>query len=281
MKDKAIIVSVKIRQWSGRKFDRKVTSEVNHTHGTRDAGRFNKILVDKDEIAKITKLAGTIRRFVYHNTLPWGDNGDRILPSTNYFQFTQGLKPLKKEFEEVTDDFCSNYQSMINEAQVKLNGLFNPLDYPSVAEMRSKFDIKVGLTPVPDAAEDFRFELVSDAEVDRIREEIGVELGTRHTQAIASLVKRCKDALSAAVGAVNRISDRKDGQRVAFSSKLMDNIQELVDIIPSLNYTNNPDVEQLRQAMKRMITDTDTLKSSPDLRKSYLDRAAHLENMFF
>lgn len=278
MKDKALIVSIKIRQWSGRKFDRKITSEVNQNHGTNDAGRFNKILVDKGEISKINKIGNSVRAFVYHNTLPWGDNGDRLLPASNYFAFMQGLKPLKDEFDQATNDFCANYQALVDDAENTLNGLFNRLDYPSFAEIQDKFEIKVGLTPLPDA-EDFRFELVSDAEIDKIREEIGVELGGRHKAAMSSLMKRCKDALSSAVGAVTRLNSKDGSNR--FHSSLMDNIKELVDIIPSLNYANDPDIERLRLAMKKMITDPSTLKSSPELRESYLDRAAHLENMFF
>ncbi len=137
LKDQAIIVGVKISKWSGRKYDTKATSEVNAAHGTKNAGRFNKILIDEKAIGAITQAEGRIRTFQNENTLPWGDNGDRVLPATHYFAYTSGLKPLIDEFDSQVKTFVADYQDLID------------------GEIASRFGVKLSFQPMPDT-EDFR-----------------------------------------------------------------------------------------------------------------------------
>ncbi len=56
--DFAMLVSLNIRQWSGRKLDRAVTKEVDKSHGATDGGRYNKLLVDKAHLDPIAEVAG-------------------------------------------------------------------------------------------------------------------------------------------------------------------------------------------------------------------------------
>lgn len=272
-----MIVSVNISQWTGRKFDRKVTSEVNNSHGTKDAGRFNKILVSRDKLSPIAKAAGLIRRFHYENTLPWGDNGDRVLPASNYFNYTQGLRPLKDDFEQLSNEFVNHYADSIQQAKVELHGMFDERDYPSSADISGRFGIKVAFQPMPDV-DDFRLSLTSDSELDRLRQEIGATIADRHAQAVGDLLKRAKEAMSMVVGAVTRQSKNN---KARFHGSLMDNIQKIAELIPSLNYTNDPQIEKLRKSLLKMVTDPDTLKNDPTLRSKYLQRAKQLDKMFF
>ena len=50
IQDKAMLVSLKLSVWNPRKYDKDVTSEVNNHYQARDAGRFNKILIDLSEM---------------------------------------------------------------------------------------------------------------------------------------------------------------------------------------------------------------------------------------
>lgn len=60
--NKAMQVRLSISQWSARKYDRKVSSEVASKYNTdNDAGRYNKVLIAKDAIVKIQKIANAAR----------------------------------------------------------------------------------------------------------------------------------------------------------------------------------------------------------------------------
>ncbi len=99
--DKAILVNVQISQWTARKFDNKVTSEVNKKHKTKDAGRFNKILIGVEHLKEISQIANKARTYHYDNTTPWSDSGERLLSNLNYFDYIQNISALQDEFDAV------------------------------------------------------------------------------------------------------------------------------------------------------------------------------------
>ena len=50
---RAMLVSLSISQWSGRRLDREITDEVNQQHNAAaDAGRYNKLLLPKEALAE-------------------------------------------------------------------------------------------------------------------------------------------------------------------------------------------------------------------------------------
>jgi len=81
LNEKAMLVKLSVSQWTARKYDKKVSQEINDQYSAHDAGRYNKVLIAQEEIKKISKVASQARSFHYFNTLPWDDNGSRILPS--------------------------------------------------------------------------------------------------------------------------------------------------------------------------------------------------------
>lgn len=86
----SLIVSLSVSQWTARRHDKEITKEVKNTHNaSEDAGRYNKLLVAKEHTDPINKVAGKARTFHYENTLPWGDNNERLLPTKNYFKYVK------------------------------------------------------------------------------------------------------------------------------------------------------------------------------------------------
>ena len=133
LKESAMLVSVHISTWSGRKYDKKATAEVNELHGSTNAGKFNKILVDEEAVKAVTKIASAAREYFYKNTLAWDDYGRRLLPSTNYFEFMTGVGDFKDKYQRSVEEFITKYQELIDGARQRLNGLFNESDYPTEA----------------------------------------------------------------------------------------------------------------------------------------------------
>ena len=79
---RAMLSGLTIRQWTARKLDKRVTAEVAATHGTDShVGRYNKSLVAKESLAAIVAAANAARALHYARTLPWLDDGARILPA--------------------------------------------------------------------------------------------------------------------------------------------------------------------------------------------------------
>src|SRR6185503_3495137 len=98
LREKGLLVNITISQWSARKYDKKVTQAIEDAHNATNAGNFNKLLLDANSgLNKITNLSNQIRIFLHEMTLPWADNGDRLLPSENYLDFQKKYTELENQ----------------------------------------------------------------------------------------------------------------------------------------------------------------------------------------
>lgn len=253
--EKALLANLVICQWSARKHDKSVTREVNENHGAKDAGRFNKILVDKKHLEPLQKIATKARDFHYNNTLPWGDNGDRLLPTENYFEYTAQIARFKNEWETAVNDFERNYAGMIDEARINLNGLFDERDYPR--HITDKFDIKTSFMPVPDT-EDIRVNL-SQGEVETLRRNIGEELNDRMAGATKDIFRRMHEVLS-------RMFERLNDKDAIFKDSLFENVKDLVELLPRLNVTGDETITELCQDMASIYTNPERIRKNRTLR---------------
>lgn len=105
LSEKAMLVKLSISQWTARKYDRKVSHEVNSQYGANaDAGRYNKVLIAQEAIKKITKVANEARTFHYYQTLSWSDEGYRMLPAANFMDYSTKMREFRSKFETVVNE---------------------------------------------------------------------------------------------------------------------------------------------------------------------------------
>jgi hypothetical protein len=244
--NKAMLVRLSISQWTAKKYDKKVSKEVADKYGTdQERGRYNKVLVAKAELEKINKAASAARTFHYEQTLPWQDDGARILPSANYMHYTQAMRELRREFENAVSTFIDNYSSLVDDARWQLNGLFNANDYPALNRIGKKFAFEVKVDPMPTAA-DFRVDLQA-TEVDRIRQEIEHRATQATNEAMQDLWNRLHDVVS-------KMAERLGTKDAIFRDSLVENVHDLVDLLPRLNLTGDARLEALRQEVAAKLT---------------------------
>lgn len=159
MHKNAILVTLNISTWSARKYDAGVTKETNAAHGADDdAGRYNKKLLpgDAPEYKAIIQHANEMRDFHYMNTLPWNDDGARILKVTNYQHYTDGMRKGTDKFYALLNDLDVAYPRLRADAKIKLNGMWKDSDYPE--NIREKFAFSYKPDPMP-VTGDLRVEL--------------------------------------------------------------------------------------------------------------------------
>src|SRR5215510_4902591 len=98
--DKALLVKLAIGMPGNGRKDKPLTAEVIQNHNlASNAGRWNKLLYPKEAFEPIASLAGDARTFHYSNTLPWMDDGARILPVLNYEDYMKELRSIKAKFK--------------------------------------------------------------------------------------------------------------------------------------------------------------------------------------
>lgn len=273
IKTKAMLVNLSISQWTARKFDRKTTEEVDAQHGTDQAGRFNKILIAQDAIRTVAQAATAARTYHYTNTLPWSDNGARVLPTTNYLEYTAEIQRFKAQFENAAQTLINNYPALIDDARQALKSLFNPSDYPAPEEIASKYRFKIDIDAIPEAA-DFRVD-INAAELANLQAEIEDRTQRLQAAAMQDLYKRLYDVITHAAETL------KSPDKI-FRDSLIGNIADVVDLLPRLNLTGDKALDDLTQQAKRTLAGLtpDDLRTKPIIRSiAAQDAAAILENM--
>jgi len=254
--DRAMLISLNIRQWSAQKNDKRVDKEVSDNHNSDiTMGRYNKSLVAKDALEKLKKIAGAARTEHYFRTLPWRDDGYRILSSAGYFDYSAKIADFKAEFDSALNHFLQAYPRYVVDAQGKLNGLYNAADYPSASQIARKFEFTTLIQPLPDAS-DFRVSL-GDDETRRIREEMQEQTQAVIDSAMRDVWKRCYDVTQKMSERLKSFSRTENGTQGAFRDSLVTNITELLDILPSLNITRDKELDRIAADMRRNLTSYD------------------------
>jgi hypothetical protein len=124
--------------------------------------RYNKqLLRGADKLEELRTLAGQIRQHFYKITLPWSDEGFRLLPANFYFDLMARMREFEAGFEQGVESFLGVYPQYIEQVKPELNGLFREEDYPAVEKLRKKFGVKLEVLPIPSGA-DFRVQMSAE-----------------------------------------------------------------------------------------------------------------------
>lgn len=255
--NKAMLVSLKISQWAGRKHDRQATNTVETAYSTKGkVGQYSKkLLPGAMELAEIQRQAQDIRMFFYEQTLPWLSDGTRILSSKNYMEFTNAFRQRKASFDTIVEEFIDQYPTLLIEAKEKLGTLFKETDYPSPKKLRECFDCEIGFMPIPDVT-DFRVTL-SDEEKDTF---------LKRMQEVEQTAMR--DCWSRLHDVVAKAAGKLQSPDAIFRDSLIENISEICKLLPKLNVTDDTNLEKMRQDVESLVAgiSTDACRDNPEMR---------------
>ena len=260
LNDDAMLVGLRITAWSGRLYDREASNHVAvHHDASVSAGRYNKRLLPKAAFAALTATVSACRTAHYEQTLPWDDQGSRLLTVANYEHYTGLMDGFRERVVRQRARFIEDYDDYVDQARLDLGKLFRIEDYPSREALQGKFSVRYRITPVQDA-EQFMAKLATD-DVDRVRRDIEQQIEERLHDAVGDLYRRLGEA-------VERVSERlqedQNGKPLVFRDTMIANIRNLVDIVPRLNIFSDDDLARLCEQVKDKIAsvEPDALRPS-------------------
>ncbi len=276
LSSRAMLCSLSISVWSARKHDPDASEEIAMRHGAQaDAGRYHKVLLPKKALADLQKIVSDARQEHYFITLPWDDNGYRVLPAAVYMDHTRKMHAHAERFSIAVEDLSRQFRSLVDQARSRLGGLFREEDYPLPDELRSKFSFETKVMPLPDAG-DFRVAL-GDEEKQRIKRQItaaveaSLQVGSRELwQRLYEAVQHMADRLAA-----YKVTD--EGVEHPFRDTVVTNLVKLTDVLPKLNVTNDPELERLSdQVRASLLVDPKELRQSDSVRSDTAKAAADM-----
>lgn len=272
LSERALLGTLHIHMWTARKYDRQISADVAKSHNTREeAGRYNKRLLpfEAPSYEAVKLIAGQARAYHYEQTLPWGEDGIRILPSSNYLTYAQAMSEFRDRFTSSANEFCKGYPDMRKAAKKALNGMYRDEDYPEDRAIANKFGFELSFLPFPDAA-DFRVKL-GDEHVNMVRDQITRQVESATQIAMRDLWQRLYDA-------VTTMSDKLNDPDAIFRDTLVGNLRDLCQLLPRLNFTHDKELEAMRHKVEGELAryGADALRQDKTLRASVAQQAADI-----
>lgn len=269
IRDKIVLVELGISQWTARKYDRAASATTAEAYGAdSSAGRYNKVLIAQAELAKIGKLVGSLRTYHYNSTLPYR-NGQAILTTALLPEYMGKVREYKDKIYAAVDELVSNYNALKSDAKKNLGGLYNELDYPSPMAVRRKFGVNVDFTPVP-AGSDLRI-AVSEDELHEMQQDIE----TRVRESLQSATDELWNRLYRTTAKIVERLTPEDGKDKIFRDSLVENVREIADLLPKLNFTGDQRLNDLAAeiGMELGRHDAQRLREDRAIRGTVRDRA--------
>jgi hypothetical protein len=245
LSSKALLVELKIGNWSGRRYDPSASLSVSETfNNDPEYARVNKALVAKDAIQKIYQIVYAVRRYHYSMTLPWGDSGARLLPGELYLEYSKKIGEFKRKFISRVEEFLSSYPELMKEARHTLNGLFKPDDYHSLRGLRNKFCFELHFTPISEI-DDLRINL-QKADKEKLKREIEYRQNQLQEEAMTNLWQRLYEL-------VKPMADKLNDPKGIFRDSLVEKIHDLVNLLPKLNISGDQHLTDLTNEIRQKL----------------------------
>lgn len=263
IQNNCMILTMSVGEWRGYRLDKTTTHKVTTEAGAAsDAARVNKHVVPKEALKDISSACSELRNHFYSKTLPWKDNGDRLITRKLYQTFATEHNVLREKFDEAVNTFIERkYLTARDQAQFRMGDLFDPLDYPSADVLRRKFYVALDIDGVS-TSYDFRLEASEDVTQARV------------TKAMAGLWEKLSKPLA-------NFAERMGTADAIFRDTTVSNLREIVDILPQLNFTDDPELKALGERISKTLTpyEAKDLRNNPVTRKAVADEANEILGM--
>jgi hypothetical protein len=252
IQETAMLVSLTVRKWSGRVSDKAAAKDIATANGAQgDVVKVTKSLVFDQVLDHVTKLEGEARRELYSLTLPWQDDGRRLLSAKAYMKLTQKMAVHKAKFDKLADDVAGKYEIMKDEARVRLAGLFNENDYPE--SIRGSYSFEVRIEPVANV-DDIRVGL-GEGERQKIADQLKSQIEASQVMAKRDIYMRAQKAVSHMAEKLAGFDPSKDGKdRGTFRDSIVTNVEELVGVLDDLNFDDDGSISALGDQLKKLTS---------------------------
>jgi hypothetical protein len=265
----AVLVELNISVWTANKLDKGATEAVlSNNSASKDSAQVRKnLMAGTDKRKKISDYAAKAR--LYHNqtTLSWSDKGARLLPTSLFMDYKTNMNVYQQNMNTMIEDFYANYGDLIELSKHHMGDLFNPYDYPSIEELRSKFGFRLVFSPLPEGG-DFRLD-IPKADMDELGQQYESAFNDRLKDAMREPWEKLHKTLTHISEKLTDI-EGDDESKKRYHDTLITNAQELCGLLSHLNVTKDPLLENARRSLELTMlgVDIEAIKESPDVRSS-------------
>ena len=249
----AILIDFSVSQWTGRKLDKRASEEVEVSNSASlgVANVHKRIMGKCPELDAIHKFVGNLRNSHYSMTLPWSDQGLRIVTTMGLEKYTKAMTERQQQFEKLVGKFIQVYATRIDEAKTTLGNLFVSDDYPSLEMMQSKFGWRLNFIPIQESG-DFRVD-IGNEQAEVLKEQYTKYYDTQYTNAMNDLWDRLYKPLARMSERLDYPEDADKDTKKVFTKTLVSNVTEVLDLLKAFNVNDDRDMEMAHKKLRHAL----------------------------
>lgn len=283
LQDRAVEVNLTLRRWTARKTDKRITREVNTSRGiAQEMGNYTKHLIAPAALDKIEKLQGQWRNWHLSMTLPWLDNGARVLPTPFFTAYAKQSREFEAQHAPLVQQFVQDYPAHYAEARNLLGADWRAEDYPAAWQIAERFSARYIIREFPDPS-DYRLpSALSASDTAAIKAEAiagvqdalraaNIDIIKRLLEPVQHMAQKLRTYDAALAGSA------PDAKQVRFHDTIVENIERLITLVPAFNITNDPIVTDFaRQCVALIKHSPDDLRDDAKARADTADEAERI-----
>jgi len=262
--------------------DKDAETLVKQTLGDEGQIVSRELFTGKNYLTEYQALAGEMYSYHVKATLPFGDDGSRLLPNTAYFDYTSKMQNYISRLDSLKGMIVTNWGAMVqadinarNSRLIQANkpATASHADYPTLAQIEARLYVSWFPEPVA-TSNDFRFEVP-----DAMKKQLDDQISLMVEEAGRDLYVRMLKPVSAFVDKLSKFTGDK-GQR--WHDSFVDNLNALTKDLPRLNINDDPMVtsllSQIDAIIKPYVFAPDALKDDEVARAAVKAKFAALES---
>jgi hypothetical protein len=275
--DQACLVNLSVGYHTFRKLEKRASEAAEEKFQVAPGVlRTTKQTIAKRYLEKIVKCAGDMRTYHYTVTSAYKVKGYGVLSTKLIPDYLQKSNEMITLFNSLWEQFYDVYTEAIEESKPLEGGLHDPLEYPTIEELRRKNRMLVRFYPIPEGSH--LHVAINDDDLKRMQADMEADIRESMKESMKDLWNR----LYKSVGAIKERMTPDGDKAKLFRDSLILNLRELTDLLPKMNFSGDPDLDALAEDISKDLAsyDPEELRTVEDNRKDALAKAdSYLKRM--
>lgn len=232
-----------------------------------------------DDHKAIVKAQGAVRSALVRYSMPYGDDdGWRLLPNANFEKLNQAYANHYAEFRAALAKLKAKAPAILALAKANLGTL--AIEVPTEDELLSAYSVAPEFREVAEG----RFPGMPPEVAAKLKKHVDKKLQAAVESAVADTLGRFTQPLAYFVERMTLFEEREKalangaevGRHGIFRDSVVSNIAELVDVVDSLNVTNDPRITALAELLRPFTqVKPEDLRDDPGARKHVTAQATN------
>ena len=236
------LVHLTVSVWGGRK---KLSSTQMHVEADPEFIRGTKYLVEREVLKPVEQIRNGARGYLRIHSLPFQIKGITFVPKGMVDEIDAKLRTFQEDFNLKVDDFVAQYEAAKIIARIKLNGLFDEMDYPCDIGAPFHFSWQFFAMSSPGKMS------ILNPEIQRREEQRFVQMMTEFRENAVEVLRMRFSEM------VTRIVDRLSGEEKRFKNTTVTNIQEFLNSFDQLNINNDEELKREVDRVRQILAGVD------------------------